>query len=62
MRSGGDCLQFFTNIFILKKIRQLPHYVVIYLQRSNQPKHTQTNSIHRRLQTHENFDRMRGVG
>ena len=32
MRAGGGCLQFFTNIFILKKIRHLPHYVVIYLQ------------------------------
>ena len=32
MRAGGVCLQFFTNIFILKKIRHLPHYVVIYLQ------------------------------
>ena len=40
MRSGGGCLQFFTNIFDSKKIRQLPHYVVNYLQRSNQPKHT----------------------
>ena len=41
MRSGGDCLQFFTNIFDSKKIRQLPYYVVIYYQRFNQPKHTQ---------------------
>ena len=54
MPSGGGYLKFFTNIFILKKIRHLPHYVVIYLQRSNQPKHTQTNSIHRRLQTMTN--------
>ena len=52
MRSGGDCLQFFTNIFDSKKIRQLPYYVVIYYQRFNQPKHT-TNSIHRRLQNND---------
>lgn len=61
MRSGGDCLQFFTNIFDSKKIRQLPYYVVIYYQRFNQPKHTQ-NSIHRRLQNNENFNRLRRIG
>ena len=54
MRAGGDCLQFFTNIFILKKIRHLPHYVVNLFTRLHRPKHTQTNSIHRRLQTMTN--------
>ena len=52
MQAGGGCLQFFTNIFDSKKIRHSPHYVVIYLQRFNQPKHT-TNSIHRRLQNND---------
>ena len=62
MPSGGGCLKFFTNIFILKKIRHLPHYVVNLFTRSHRPKHTQTNSIHRRLQTHENFNWLRGIG
>ena len=54
MSSGGGCLRFFTNIFILKKIRHLPHYVVNLFTRLHRPKHTQTNSIHRRLQTMTN--------
>ena len=32
MRSGGGCLRFFLIFLSLKKIRHLPHYVVIYLQ------------------------------
>jgi len=30
--SGGGCLRFFLIFLSLKKIRHLPHYVVIYLQ------------------------------
>ena len=32
MPSGGGCLRFFLIFLSLKKIRHLPHYVVIYLQ------------------------------
>ena len=59
MPSGEGYLKFFTNIFILKKIRHLPHYVVNLFTRSHQPKHT---LIIRRLQTHENFNRLRRIG
>ena len=54
MPSGGGCLRFFLIFLSLKKIRHLPHYVVNLFTRSHQPKHTQTNSIHRRLQTMTN--------
>lgn len=53
MPSGGDCLRFFLIFLSLKKIRHLPHYVVIYLQ-GHTNLTTHTNSIHRRLQTMTN--------